>query len=63
MAAFLPDLYYRAVKRTLAVHGQVWDKLPDMPYSSLSINHYQDSVNTLGGSYEVEWPDEHNLVF
>ena len=38
--------------------GQVWKKLPDMPYSSLSINHYQGQLITFTGDRLVEQTDE-----
>ena len=46
-----------------ASSGQMWNKLPDMPYSSHSINHYQGRLITFGGSYQVEQVDKHNPVF
>jgi len=39
-------------------NGQVWNKLPDMPYCSFAINHYQGHLITFTGDHEVEQPDE-----
>jgi len=39
--------------------GQVWNKLPDMPYSSQSINHYQGRLITFAGADKVEQPGNH----
>ena len=33
--------------------GQVWRNLPDMPYSSISINHYQGHLITFSGDCQV----------
>jgi len=38
--------------------GQVWNKLPDMPYPSDSITHYQGRLITFCGVDLVENPDE-----
>ena len=35
--------------------GQVWNKLPDMPYSSRPINHYQGRLITFSGDHMVTW--------
>ena len=43
-------------------HSQVWNKLPDMPYSSVSINHYQGHLITFGGDFKVEQPHEDQPV-
>ena len=37
--------------------GQVWYKLPDMPSSSLSINHYRGHLSTFTGYHHVEQPN------
>ena len=34
--------------------GKVWHKLPDMPYSSWSINHYQGRLIVFNGDRKVE---------
>ena len=38
--------------------SQVWSKLPDMPYSSASINHYQGRLITYTGAYKIEQIDD-----
>ena len=35
-------------------NSQVWNKLPDMPYSSFSINHYQGHLITFTGDYQAK---------
>ena len=52
VAASLPELLQSNEKDISS--GQVWKKLPDMPYSSFSINHYQGRLVTFGGGYQVE---------
>ena len=54
VTASLPELLQSSNKNTSS--GQVWNKLPDMPYSTLSINHYQGRLITFGGLYCVEQP-------
>ena len=55
VTASLPELLQSSNKNTSS--GQVWNKLPDMPYSSLSINQYQGRLITFGGFHSVEQPD------
>ena len=55
VTASLPELLQSSNKNTSS--GQVWHKLPDMPYSS-SINHYQGHLITFGGGHEVEQPNK-----
>ena len=55
--ASLPELLQSSNKNT-SYSGQVWKKLPDMPYSSYSINHFQGHLITFTGGYKVEQPDE-----
>ena len=38
-------------------HVQVWKKLPDMPYSSLSINHYKGHLIAFTGDHLAEQVD------
>ena len=45
----IPELLQSSSKKT----GQVWRKLPNMPYSSNSINHYQGHLITFSGDYQV----------
>ena len=42
-------------------NGQVWYKLPDLPYSSF-ISHYQGHLITFGGCHCVEQPNTGNPV-
>jgi len=42
--------------------GQVWNKIPDMPYCSYAINHYGGYLITFTGDCMVELPDEDNAV-
>ena len=43
--------------------GQVWKKLPDMPYPSFAINHYQGYLIAFTGDQLVEKPDEDKPIF
>ena len=42
--------------------GQVWNKLPDMPYCSFAINHYQGHLITFTGDHRVEQPDNDESI-
>ena len=55
LTAFLPELLQSSNKRTSS--GQVWNKLPDMPYPSVSFNHYQGHLITFSGGHRIEQPD------
>ena len=57
----LPELLQSNNKNTSS--SQVWNKLPDMPYSSISINHYQGHLITFGGGYKIEQPHEDKPVW
>ena len=48
----LPELLQSSNKK--ARSGKVWNKLPDMPYSSWSINHYQGHLIAFNGDRKVE---------
>ena len=61
VTASLPELLQSSNKNTSST--QVWFKLPDMPYSTYSINHYQGRLITFGGGYRVEQPETGNLAF
>lgn len=61
VTASLPELLQSSNKNTSS--GQVWSKLPDMPYSSFSINHYQGHLVTFGGGHRVEKPEEDKLAW
>ena len=55
LTASLPELLQSSNKRTSS--GQVWNKLPDMPYPSFSFNHYQGHLITFSGGHRIEQPD------
>ena len=61
VTASLPELLQSSNNNTSS--SQVWSKLPDMPYSSCSINHYQGHLITFTGGRKVELPDEDKPVF
>lgn len=42
---------------TFTSGGQIWEKLPDLPYPSPSINEYQKRLITFGGVRLVEQPN------
>ena len=61
VTASLPELLQSSNNNTSS--SQVWSKLPDMPYSSCSINHYQGHLITFTGVRKVELPDEDKPVW
>ena len=61
VTASLPELLQSSNKNTS--NGKVWNKLPDMPYSSQCINHYKSRLITFGGAYKVEQPDKDKPVY
>ena len=61
VTASLPELLQSSNKNISS--DQVWYKLPDMPYSSLSINHYHGRLITFGKVYQVEQPDTGKAVY
>ena len=61
VTASLPELVQSSNNNTSS--SQVWSKLPDMPYSSYSINHYQGHLISFTGDQEVERPDEDKPVY
>ena len=64
VTASLPELLQSSSKNTS--HSQVWYKLADMPYSSLSINHCQDCLITFSGCQCVEkseLPNTYDLTY
>ena len=61
VTASLPELLQSNNNNTSS--SQVWSKLPDMPYSSHSINHYQGHLITFTGDCMVERPGEDKLVW
>ena len=54
VTASLPKLLQSNIQK--ASSSKVWNKLPDMPYSSESINHYQGHLITFTGDRKVEKP-------
>ena len=50
VTASIPELLQSSNKKT----GNVWHKIPDMPYSSWSIIHYQGRLIILNGDHLVE---------
>ena len=52
VTASLPELLQSNVKKTRS--GRVWNKLPDMPYSSWSITQYQGHLITFNGDRKIE---------
>ena len=61
VTASLPELLQSSNNNTSS--SQVWSKLPDMPYSARSINHYQGHLITFTGDHGVERPDEDKPVY
>ena len=61
VTASLPELLQSSNNNTSS--SQVWSKLPDMPYSSFSINHYQGHLITFTGDHKVEQPGEDKPVW
>ena len=61
VTASLPDLLQSSNKNTSS--SQVWHKLPDMPYSSLSFNHYQGHLIIFSGDYKIEQPNTGKPVY
>ena len=61
MTASLPELL-KSINKNTSI-SQVWSKLPDMPYSSYSINHYQGRLITFGGDHKIEGRGNNKLVF
>jgi len=61
VTASLPKLLQSSNRDTS--NSQVWNKLPDMPYSSFSINHYQGHLITFSGGLKVEQSDKDEPVW
>ena len=61
VTASLPELLQSSNNNTSS--SQVWSKLPDMPYSSHSINHYQGHLITFTKGHKVELPGEDEPVW
>ena len=58
ITASLPELLQSNNKNTSSSNNQVWSKLPDVPYTSYSINHYQGRLITFTGGYKTEQTDK-----
>ena len=54
VTASLSELLQKGRKETMTRSDRVWNKLPDMPYSSWSINHYQGRLIIFNGDRRVE---------
>jgi len=52
--ALIPSLLQN---NTNAAGGQIWEKLPDLPYPSPSLNEYHKRLITFGGVHLVEQPN------
>ena len=52
VTASLPELLQSSNNNTSS--SQVWSKLPDMPYTSHSINHYEGHLITFTGGRKIE---------
>ena len=61
VTASLPEVLQSSNNNTSS--SQVWSKLPDMPYSSHSINHYQGHLITFTGDHMIKQPDEDKPVW
>ena len=60
VTASLPELLQSSNKNTSS--GQVWNKLPDMPYISFSTSHYQGHLITFSGAHRIEQPGKDKPV-
>ena len=61
VTASLSELLQSSNKNTSS--SQVWHKLPDMPYSTYSINYYQDRLIIISGLHRVEQPSTYKPVY
>ena len=61
VSAFLPELLESSNKK--AKSGKVWNKLPDMPCSSWSINHYQGCLIIFTGDYKIEQEGQSSSIW
>ena len=61
VTASIPELLQNSDENTSS--GQVWHKIPDMPYSSLSINHYYGHLIAFSGIHRVEQPETDKLTY
>ena len=60
VAASLDQLLQSSASKS---EGQIWKKLPDMPYPSFAINHYQGHLIIFTGDQLVEKPEEDKPIF
>ena len=63
VTASLPELLVLQSSNKNTSNNQVWNKLPDMQYSSASINCYQGRLITFSGDHKIEHPDERKPVY
>ena len=61
VTASLPELLQSSNKNNS--NTQVWGRLPDMPFSSFSIHHYEGHLITFTGSHKVEQSGEDKPVW
>ena len=61
VTASLPELLQSSSNKTSS--SQVWRKLPDIPYTSFSINHYQGRLITFSGCHKIEQSVEDKPVW
>ena len=61
VTASLPELLQSSNNNSSS--SQIWSKLPDMPYSTDSINHYQGHLITFTGGCMAERPDDDNPIY
>ena len=57
----ISELYQRNKKDTNV--RQVWKKMPDMPYSSCSINQYHGRLITFSGNHKIEPQDGNKAIY
>ena len=56
ITASLPELLESDISKSRS--GRIWNKLPDMPCSSWSINQYQGHLITFTGNHRIEQPGQ-----
>lgn len=61
ISASIPNLL-QSSNNTSSSGGQVWNKVPDMPYCSYAINYYSGYLITFTGDCMVEMADEDSAV-
>ena len=61
VTASLPEIVWDSVRKTR--NGEVWKRLPDMPYSPWSITHYQGHLIIFNGDCKVTQVKEHKSAW